>query len=725
MEERPISFEVHVSFEGVSEKEQPPQALAYVFDAQGQFLGASALEKGVARFQLAKDQVGRTLRLVIGPELPERSEKAPERAELLRRYAYEKRLRFDPQNPRMQIAILAPYWRHWLLCACVVRGRLVKRLTLPDGTTRELPICHARVTICEVDRIARVIPLLPDDILWRLRAELLEALRRPIRFPPPPPPSPFEPLPLPLPGPDPLPLARSAGSEAQTSAQPLALHSLDATTTRQLQVLSAAVSPIQLRRSLLELAPFIKPYLCLWDWLRPFFRYDVDCIRTVSVDADGRFETVIFYPCFGDKPDLYFRAEQWIGGSWVTIYAPSVACNTYWDYACGSEVVINVTNPAAIPCAPDEPVDAPDGVTRWVMPYAVGGSYILGNPAGGATTPAGWVKPNGLIDYSSFVNAPFGSMLGFRMGFSNTIPSGAIKYYRWSYRKMGTSEWRRMVEPVGRRYVVQRPGQLPTFPVYSLGPKPAPSGLELYEFKPASPPSPEPSEPPGTVTYWPTDGFFGDIYAAFLDTAALPPDVTDAAGLYQIKLEVFDASGNLVMPGGGSFSFIVPTSVTSSGTVARAAQAGEIDAGGFVFNLHIDNNRCEAEIYATSVGANAAGPCGFIAYGPGASAAISFKARHPNNFAVFTFKTVKGSTGNRPMASASGLVGSPLVNGFSRDANSVFSKSVLVADLLDGCTRAAFAQTLEVDATATNGWTRLSSLDANAVPMAFALEPEE
>ena len=60
----------------------------------------------------------------------------------------------------------------------------------------------------------------------------------------------------------------------------------------------------------------------------------------VYTNHQGRFDTTIYYPCFGDHPDLYFWVEYCIGGTWTTVYAPPIACNTYWNYVCGSSVTI-------------------------------------------------------------------------------------------------------------------------------------------------------------------------------------------------------------------------------------------------------------------------------------------------------------------------------------------------------------------------------------------------
>lgn len=90
-----------------------------------------------------------------------------------------------------------------------------------------------------------------------------------------------------------------------------------------------------------------------------------------------------------------------------------------------------------------------------------------------------------------FQKTPFGDYLGFRHGYSNNIPSPAIKYYRWRYRRAGELDWKDMHLGVGRHYVKQSPGMLSTFPVYSLGPHSKGGNGNLFEFKPSSPPGPD------------------------------------------------------------------------------------------------------------------------------------------------------------------------------------------------------------------------------------------
>jgi hypothetical protein len=154
---------------------------------------------------------------------------------------------------------------------------------------------------------------------------------------------------------------------------------------------------------------------------------------------------------------------------------------------------------------------------------------------------------------------------------------------------------------------------------------------------------------------------------------------------------------------------------------------------GFRLVVHVDNSFAEADIFDVTASGNAAGPCGFIEYAPGATAHVSFRARHVHEFAMFWFEVDKGSSGAVAPATVAAWasVGVSPVNGFLRDSNWVFSKDVPVTgpgSLVDSpapCPggRAAFAETMYVAPTATDGWYRAWWLDASTTPKAFALTP--
>jgi hypothetical protein len=728
-----VRFEIELQFQGVGD-EQPPDTSVYVYDANGQFVTSSAVQDSRAVVSLPAQLNGQTIRVFIGPQ--RQASETPTVADLTWQQAYEWRERLVADDPRLRLEIVEPIWRPWLFCPCVVTGELVTTLTLPDGSTKQLPICHSRVNICEVTPFWVILDRLPDPMIFRLRDAVIDLTRWPP--PPPPPPDPLEAAASVLARPA-LRLAAGpmiggpaaaaaapvspAGSATEGETAPFSA----ATAIGQDKLLSLSLSPsaVDLRAKLAELGPIILPWFCYWPWLDPWLL--LNCFETVTTDENGKFSALVWYPCSGPRPNLYFSADQLQGSAWVPIYYPPVRCWTYWHFACGSNVVLNVTDPAAIPCAPAPPVTTPGGVTTWVMPTAVGGSMIWGT-APSAPAPTGWVKGDGLTDYGSIVNAPFGSYLGLRSGSSIDIPSSSLYYYRWSYRRAGTTgSFTRLGDPVIKHYVKQSPTTLPSFPAYSLGPHTAGTETDLFQFKPVNPPGPAPGDPPGTITYWPTDDFLADIYSGYFNTLSIPGDVMTAAGEYQIKLEVFDQNGTLVQPGTGTFTFIVPSGTGSDGVtiLARAAAPSEIDAGGFVFNLHVDNNPCTASIDPASIAGTGANACGFLGYSdPPPPVTLSFHAKHPNNFATFSWEMVRGLSALGPLDVAGAEVAAATAGPYTGNGAGDFSGTEPASVLLGTCVNAAFGEHLHVAAKATNGWhDHLSQYDAEALG-AFALEHE-
>ncbi|HKR01114.1 MAG TPA: hypothetical protein VJT09_10600, partial [Pyrinomonadaceae bacterium] len=509
-------FAINVQFEGTTDKEKPENTTLYAFDAKGKLLGSAPVDKGQVTLSLPAESTTQAVRFFMGPSLDEGTEASV--ALVSRLGASEERLKLDPKNPKIQLRIPGPIWKRWPLCHCVVRGRVIKRQPQPDGTVRDLPICNSRVFIYEVDVLPNIILRLPDPIVVRLRDELIREVTRPIR-------------PIPIPKPFPGGLRPEPAEDSDSPVASIALP--DTATQLRVRALAQTTSISHIRQSLADLHLIIRPYLCLWPWLFPFFHTRRDLLRVVNVDENGNFVTVIPYLCIGDRPDLYFRVEQLQGGVWKTIYDPPLACHVYWNYQCGTEIIINITDPSAIACVPQDPVVT--GETTWVMPYSVGGTRIWGTPPPGSpATPDGWVRSDGFTDYGVYRNAPFGATLAFRMGYSNDITtSTTIEYYRWSYRKGTTGDWTQMNIPVSRHYVKQVPGELtPSFPTVLLGPKTVGTTQNLFEFKQPSPPGPDASDPPGTTTAWPVDNWFDDIYAAFMDTLRLPGTRLESAGSY-------------------------------------------------------------------------------------------------------------------------------------------------------------------------------------------------
>nr|CBH39021.1 hypothetical protein, secreted [uncultured archaeon] len=347
------------------------------------------------------------------------------------------------------------------------------------------------------------------------------------------------------------------------------------------------------------------------------------------------------------------------------------------------------------------PTEPPAGVDFWVMPYAVGGTPLYNINGSGLTNYTDWMSDFTMVD------APFGSRLGFRHGYDSRIPTEEIMYYRWLYKDESETEWHEFTETVGVHYEKKELGVL-TFPVYTLGPKGV-NGMNLYEFKPHSPPEPG--------TSWPATDWFGDIYSGFLNSEAI------SDGKYEIKLEIYDEEGNQVIPADRTFQFIVPTGVDADGTIfTREATRREVDAGGFVFALHIDNRQCSAIIDAPMIDTTSvADECGFLRYKPADETVhIAFHATHPDNFALFNFYIIRGT---KTIISANGEVSAYSVGDFSGDGNGNFENETSRTKLLEKCLEAAFSENLHVYAKATTGWGhRINKFDAYAV-RAFALSP--
>jgi hypothetical protein len=746
-------LQVNVKLEG--EDKAPPLA-AYLFSPSGKPIGHAPVEGGRATFDVPQELDGQRLSLFVGPR-PEKQEAAPPARSLRRLGAFEQGFRYLRERPMVDVRI--PIDILPLLCACHVRGRLVKRVTLPDGTISEQAVCNARVHICEVDRIPWIIARLPDRDILRLRDDLLELIGRPIL--PPPPPEPFPPVPEPgpgpIPGPGPTPGPRP-GPRPQELARGMAAarHAIAGQATpiaeRTMLALRSERSAVQLRRSLIDLGDLIRIFLCELRWL--WWWFDVDCLWTVETDAHGRFDRWIFYRC-GDQPDLYFWVEQQQSGSWVTVYRPSVACHTYWNFDCTQEVTINV--PGAIGCE-DPPYEIPPGVTLFVLPYSIGGTRIWGKPPGSPTPPAplGWVRTDGLTNYDSgsglgvLNDAPFGATLAFYHDDSYFIPSSGIKYYRYSYRRAGTSDaWTPITTSLARGYRMEYSDRLPTYESYPVGPVTVGGESNLFEFKPQTPPA-RVTDPPTVVAREWTSGNLSEA-AAVWDTVAAapalnPPTVaTDQAGVFDVKIEVFDPAGALVAPGAGTFRFLMledATAVTTRLAVAGTSDADPMEVWDNAVHIfvHVDNNAVTSDLPQPSVNGVGADPnCGFLFYDPSDPAddvLIRFHADHPNDRAVFRFAIKRGSFwlanattppgGSTPSYVEVASATAPLSPGpgFTLSAD-YYERTFEPDELVGTCVNAAFAAALNVYGKATNGWYRIGYDRHELIAFALAAQSEE
>ncbi len=726
------SVRLHIKVHYTDQGEAPPLQ-AYAFTAQGKLLGSGAMEKGATTVEVPADLDGRMLEVILGPRT-EKGQPMPTAAALKRMGGYAKPTRLLVEKPVLELSIPSVIFPRW--CLCFVRGRLVKRFTLPDGSPRELPVCHARVHICEVDRIRLVIEQLPERDILRLRDDLLDKLR-------------VVPWPLP-PGPDPGPLtgpmrARAASHAASTAAlsavprqQPAAAKSAVSSVAITTSALATARTVAQARTQLIELSSFIAIHLCDLMYLWSYFQ--VDCLTTVDADSEGRFGALIFNDC-ADQSDLYFWVEQFQGGAWTTVYRPSIGCGTYWNYLCRTEIVLNL--PRAVACE-EPPYDVPPGVTLFMLPYAIANAPIWGIPPGAPAAPAGWLRPDGMIDYQTgssldwLYNAPFGGTLNFIHDDSYFIPSSGIKYYRYAWRRLsvtpntgaGDLSWTPINTELARGYRMEYSDRLPTYEGYRVGPNTIGPNTSLFEFKPQVPPVRVTDPPTAVVPREWTSGNLSEVGASWNTLLAAPPlspdNATDDAGDFEIKIEVFDPAGNQVMPGAGTFRFLARN---ADGTTTRLSTAAEEAGGAYVLRVHVDNNGVSAELPQPSIGGVAASDdCGFLRYQAGDLVHVQYLAAHPNNHAVFGFGITRGSNGMptastlAPYVEVAAVSAPTTTTPYSKFAD-YYQRDFTPTELLGTCVNAAFAASLGVYGKATNGYGRLGLDDSGLI--AFALAEQE
>ena len=433
------TFDLQVTADLMDSGEKRPEAAVYAYSAGGQLLTSGQLDaQGTASIKLPVSSEATSVRVLVGPPM-----KSPDLAELLRRGAQERHLRLDSskRSDSVEFSVLPALWRCWFLGACAVRGTLLKRVT-SGGLNQDLPVCHARVEIFEVDPLWLVLSKLSDEAFEKLREIIIR------------------PHPLPDPPPEAIsPVPRLRLEEGTATA----LEKISEST--QLRYLAQTGSKLQFQRALLDSAAIIRPLLC---YLYPLF-VSMQKVGEAWTDDCGHFQTVFFKGCYNpDVPDLYFRAYQRIFGLFeVSIYAPTpIGCHTWWNYACGTEVTLHTTSPFAITCSPCPPVIAPE---NWVLFMGIGRRSLW--DLRGIGTPA---AADGSDKGLTTAGEPWGGELRPRLEFDNRLREVlGVRYYQVSFRRAG---WRRM-EPHDRRRLA------PLCPHGRLGPggEPLRSGPEHRE----------------------------------------------------------------------------------------------------------------------------------------------------------------------------------------------------------------------------------------------------
>jgi len=701
--------------------------MAYAFSSGGALLDAQPLDKeGRARLTVPVGKEPADVRVVLGPEI---EKDALDVGEALRRGGAERHVALRPTAeviPPIRFEVNPDVWRCWIGRLCVVKGTLMKRV-VSGGVTLHLPVCRAVVDVFEVDPWPRIIVELPDLDIDRLR-EIVDGPWPPIHLPPPPPPPPIlpeftfgsAPRPFSLPGslaslnPQPLPprgsrVAQIRGFDPQPDPPVLAVAQQAMAAPLPAALVLAARGPrVAFERAVLDHVDLLRPILC---WLYPL-RVRKTKIATLTTDDCGHFRGVIWRSCNNsDKPDLYFTARQRLFPSfWITIYEPTpVGCHTHWNYACGTEVSLVTSHPFARACPPCPPVVAPN---NWVLFMAIGNTSVWRIHGANTTTrvgaPGHVAAKAGLVDDT----APWGGTLRPRLEFDSSLRADlGVKYYRVSYKRPteADTEWRHGTEAVNRHYTREVAGDL-ILEQFPLGPTTVGTSPHLYEIPPALPPEGQ----------WSIPNVVLDTQNAVIPTVAVAPGLgfdssfnpvgTDQGGLWQIRVELFDAAGSQVDPEGLGITWRVPESTDLSGTIqtADAATLGLVDAvrNCMIVTVRVDNNPCAALIDAPTLdGVPAPAQCGVMDYtSRSQTVRMPFLALQRNAFATYSFAVRRGADSPLEVDLSGTAATSP--------ATSPAAPTSSVDDLLNTCQTAGFAEHLYVAHTATDGWSRQGQYDA-------------
>jgi hypothetical protein len=763
---RPAGGRLRIEAEAldVRKDEEAPQLVAYAFGQSGRLLARTELTEGTGDLQIPEAKEPEAIRVVVGPRL-EQEDPGEILTALTRLDAPERTIRPGAVEGALRFPVDRVLWLCWLRF-CTVRGTLLKRVTtggvhvdLPVcGAEVEIyevdpiPVILPKIPDIVLERVRDLVrkpfpPPPPEErfpggipfpprpgpgpdpapFLGGFVRRAAPVLRRPARVA-----AALEPMRAEVASL--MSAARGFAAEAEggeaeafgvaapaegeddrkeQAERQFTFQTGEATEVSEEEALAsvralagapeiaaaAGTSLTAFKTALLARPELIRPLICwLWPWA-----VTTQLVATVTTDECGKFRALVYVGCSSDQPDLYFQAYRRIGFFRFPIYAPTpIACHTWWNYACGSEVTLITTSPFAQTCPPCQPVIAPD---HWVLAMAVGNTSLAAvrgtSVALQATTTSSNVGLTG-------GGAPWGGYLRLRFEFDHTLRTDLnVRYYRVRWRKFASGNpWVDLDEAVWRHYA-HMVGSVLMIEPYSLGPQAIGGTPNLYEIPPALPPLGQWSIPDAVV----------DTTSAAFRSAALAPG-GGGEGLYEFELTLFDGAGNAVNANTLGISYRVPTTLDLTATIptANAALLGLVTgAGRLVYRLHVDNNECTAAVQPPEIGGTAsADPCGLLRYDPGDSVTLEWQATHPNGFATFHHGVVKGATPLAPPVSSSGVVG---------PAPGTHVETHAVATLLGSCTIAGFAETVSVWAMATDGWSRQSGYDDHAI-QAFALAPE-
>jgi hypothetical protein len=606
-----------------------------------------------------------------------------------------------------------------ILRICEVQGNVTNTLII-NGVPNSGPVCKAKVHICTVEWFFRwpiwLRPVVPPDIIAALKNSIV-GLHAGLVVPP---------------QPDPAPDLALASA---TRSAPTGLLSLKAAGLPQAPALKPL--PVGIEAQILSATPdtihevvsrysgILYPYFCRWPIFWPWF-YRVVEQEVVYTDCNGHFDGwLISVGAPPPQENVYVWVEANIDGTWVTVYNPPFPCATKWDYACGTDINISLTNPAIMPCNCESTVV--DG-SAWFT--AIGQYGIATNIQQDETSvysPAGIpnVGCTNLVDPHGNQLCPFGGSLGLYLAFGPTLPA---THYRWTWTYIMDSSLNPIVDSppnvitgsVARPYLWPladggwESSSIPLLDTDSGGN----IAYQIPNYDVATYPGVSPE------AEWVSFNF----QSALLDSTKISSGYVvrfdlelmnkNASGLFEtvsVPVATFQVSKDTNAAAGYDGS--VPAPYTANGSGNNYLTLDPATPGNALMlsvKVRVDNSPVTADIKdawlldASGVpipGGNS-NACGFIQFSETSQdVRLMFAATEPFNFATFSYGVVRGASG-AAIPGASGYVfesAPPFTL-----SGGLYSDAFSVATLLGPCTRAAFGETLGVASLATDGSGALS-----------------
>jgi hypothetical protein len=710
---------VPVTVRLVHDLEEKANLCAYIVDSNGKIVEHALFANNKADLRSTREML-HGAKVYLAQEMPkELASKANERM-LQKIGAYEvvKNFAGNVLNvQRLPKVIFNPLW----FGNCLITGHVNKDFNI-DGQIRNLPICNARVHICEVETelIRPHIPIykrkIPDWVIKDIGNLFKNIIIRPHG-----------------PGPDPGPEMKMNIPFKSLNVKKFLPERMKFQTLPPLEesVMNAMASGsvATIRQAMYDYHDVLYPYFCLWPIYWPWI-YSYDEETVVPTDCNGHFEMWENTLTEDGPLNIYIWVEVYINGQWVTVYKPGVPCHTWWDYQCNTDINIKVTDSRVGPCDCGRKGPA-DAVWFRSIGWTASALHIEQDTNSTISLQGSTLKNGGCTDIMETQKVrPFGGGLYLKLFCGANIFDAGVTHYRWKKTMIADANQNPISGStsiisgnVSRPYLVKLSATHYETHYVQLGAEGNGNDIayRIPHLKVTDEPIPAAdltcSSDPSWVPYW-SDMFFD---SAFLDSHSLND------GIYKFELELLKKEAN------GSFT-LVPVDketfqISEYSDILSNRDALDIylninagnSADSFKMNVRIDNTPCVADIHDAQLDTGAkSGPCGFIKYDKdNQNVHISFEASHPRNFATFSFGIVKGNGSQPTGINPAGYVLSS-IGGFNLSGG-LFGNDFSVLQLLNGCPgQAAFSENLNVYALATDGTDRLIYYDAYDVK-AFAL----